>query len=485
MLKLLKNISIYSLGNALSRGITFLLLPLYTRVLSPSDYGKLELIYLVGMILAILYGFNVKHGYSRIYFYDKQVDFRKTLYSTGQIFNLFCSLLFAIIIISNSRWIAEQIFAFPQGGYFLKLVTVFGIIEGLTIIPMNNIRVRQKAKPYVMVSLFKLLVTVLFTVYFLVIVKLGVAGILYAKIIGGGLSLIVLYYITWTEFKMSFSLFQLKLMFGFSVFLIPVDLSGLVLNMSNRYFLQEFQTLTDVGMYSLGAKLAGIIPFLFTEPVKNAFGPYLYEKIDNTEECKKLLADFSRMFFAGLSVVALFISLFAREAIMIMADSAFSGSHSNVFILSVSYLFLGLSGIVVLGIHITRKTWIVTIIWPISAIANIAFNVWLIPEYAQLGAAIATLLSVLVINMLYFFALSRVYPLKFEYLAFIKILFVLIVFNYIGSLIVLPIILGVLFKTLLLMSYLLVLVYIGVFNPNELKKGKTMLYSLIESKPGK
>jgi len=218
-------------------------------------------------------------------------------------------------------------------------------------------------------------------------------------------------------------------MLTFSVFLIPSALSALILNMSNRYFLQEYQTLDDVGLFSLGAKLAGIIPFLFTEPVKKAFGPYLFEQIDTPETCKKTLADFTRFFTAGLAFVTLFISLFSREVIMVMSDQSYSGSYTIVFVLSVSYWFLGLAGIIVMGIHITKKTWIVTLIWPVSAIINILLNIWLIPQYNRMGAAWATLISVIFINISYFYALHRVYPVKFDYINFLKVLVLLLACN--------------------------------------------------------
>jgi O-antigen/teichoic acid export membrane protein len=252
--------------------------------------------------------------------------------------------------------------------------------------------------------------------------------------------------------------------------------------MSNRYFLQEYQTLDDVGMYSLGAKLAGIIPFLFTEPIKKAFSPYLYEYVDQIDKCKKTLSDFARIFFVGLSIVALAISLFSRELIMIMSDQSYHGSHNIVFILSVSYLFLGLSGIVVLGIHITRKTWIITIIWPISAISNIALNIWLIPLYARMGAAVATMLSVVVIIFLYLFALHKVFPIKFDYIGFVKVVLLMLFFNYAGTFIVFSLLPSILIKIVLMIFFIFLLLHARIFKPEELKKGKEFLYGRMNKK---
>ena len=72
MLKLFKDISVYTIGSILTTSVSFLLLPIYTRVLQPADYGQLELVYLVAAILSILYGLKVELGYTRIYFLKKE-----------------------------------------------------------------------------------------------------------------------------------------------------------------------------------------------------------------------------------------------------------------------------------------------------------------------------------------------------------------------------------------------------------------------------
>jgi O-antigen/teichoic acid export membrane protein len=474
---LYKNISIYSFGNFLSKGVSFLLLPLYTRVLMPADYGKLELVYLVGTILVILFGFNVELGYNRIYFFKKDTRYRKTLYTTGQSFNLFCSLIFAFFLISQANWLSKSIFDFEEGGFFFKLISIITIIEVMTYIPLNNIRIRQKAKTFVFVSLIQLIIISSLTIILIVYFKMGVLGVLYARIIGLTVTLGILYYVTRREFIFSFSRQQLKLMLGFSIFLIPANLSAIILNMSNRYFLQEYQSLDDVGLYSLGAKIAGIIPFLFTEPVKKAFSPYLFELVDNKKECKALLANFTRVFLVGLSIIALSFSLFSRELIMLMADQAFQGSHNVVFVLSISYIFLGASGLFVLGIHITRKTWIISIIFPLSAIVNVVLNIWLIPVYGRMGAAYSTLVSVILISLLYLFSLNRVYPVDFQYLKFIKLLILVVLFNYIGSFVQFDIVISIILKIGLLFTYIFILYLWGVFNKSEINKVKLFVSS--------
>ncbi|MCF8275071.1 MAG: polysaccharide biosynthesis C-terminal domain-containing protein [Flavobacteriaceae bacterium] len=450
--------------------------------MQPTDYGKLELVYLTGSIMVILFGIRISNGYNRMYFYDKNDVFRKKLFATGQAFTLFCSLAFASFLFVNAKWFAAKIFDFPEGVYFIKLVTLVTLIEVLIQIPLNNLRIREKAKIFVVVSLVNLIVTTGFTIYFVAFAGKGVAGVFYAKILGSLLTVTLLFYITRNEFQLGFSFLQLKLMLGFSIFLIPSNLSALILNMSNRYFLQEYQNLEDVGLYSLGAKLAGIIPFLFTEPVKQAFGPHLFGQIDNPIECKRTLVNFTRIFFAGLSIVALSVSLFSREVVLLMADNSYAGSNNIVFILSISYLFLGLAGIIVLGIHITRKTWIITIVWLISAVASILFNIWLIPIYGRMGAATATMLSVILINVLYLYALHKVYPVKLEYFNFIKILFAMLIFNYVGTFVLFAIFPSILLKILLLAMFVVVIYFSGIIKKEELLKGRNIILKKVSNK---
>lgn len=438
---------------------------------------------MVAAILSILYGLKVELGYNRIYFLDKDVFYRKTLFMTGQAFNVFCSLVFILILFANIDFFSKMILDFDQGAYFLKLISIATVLEVLTYIPHSNLRLRYKAWSFVMVSILNLLVTVGFTIYFIVFLDLGVAGVLYGKILGTLATLIYLYYLTWSEFHFRISSSMLWPMLGFSVFLIPSNLSSLVLNMSNRFFLSEYQNLDDVGLFSLGAKIAAVIPLLITEPVKKAFSPYVFDLAEQPDKCKIVLSDFIRLFFAGLSVFVLAISIFASDLVAIMASKSFQGSSNVVFILSFSNLLLGMAALVVLAIHITRKTWIVTLIWIGSSLVNIALNVWLIPIYGRIGAAYATMLSILFILVMYIVAAQKVFPLIVPYLSIAKIAVFLVVFNYVGTLIDFSLLINIIIKSVLLLIYSLILIYLtGVIHKYELKKALGFVQSKLSSK---
>ena len=476
MIKIIKNISIYSLGNILLTGISFILLPLYTRILSPSDYGQLELLYLIAGILVLLFGFNVSIGYGRIYFNDKNIKSRRTLFMTGQAFILICSAIFILILFNNINYFSRIIFDSDIGNYFLKLITIATVIDVLTQIPINNLRVRKKAWSYIQVSILTLVVTVLFTIYFIAFIDLGVVGVLYGKILGSLISLIYLYYLTWNEFHFRLSNGMLLSMLSFSIFLIPSNFSSLVLNMSNRFFLSEYQTFEDVGLFSLGVKIAAVIPMLITEPIKNAFSPYIFEIADQPNKCKELLSDFIRLFFAGVSIFVLIVSIFASDLVSIMASDSFQGSSSVVFVMSFSNLLLGTAAIVVLAIHITRKTWIVSIIWIFSSLLNITLNILLIPIYSKMGAAYATLLSILFFLIFYIISAKKVFPIIIPYRSMLKVVFLLISFNYLSGYISFDILTNIFFKICILLLYIMIMLnFTRIIKKDEIKLIKKYL----------
>lgn len=483
---LLKNISIYGFGEILSKSIQFLLLPLYTRVLVPADYGKLELVYMVGAILAILFGFLIQNGYARIYF-DKAEDekFKERLFGTAFFFILICSLAFLISSIIFSKYIAHVVFSFEDGETFVKLIGLSIFLKAISEVPYKSLIVRAKAKPYVSVHIITLLVTMLLTILFVAVYRWEVKGVLYAQIIGGFIQFLILAGLTFKIQFFAFSITQLSDMLKFSVFLILPNLSSFILHLSNRFFIKEYQNLEEVGLYSLGYKIASIIPILFTEPVKKAFAPHIYSLIHNPSKCKQEIKKFSRYFFAAIITFALSISIFSRELIIIMSDQSYHKSYSIVFILAVSYVFLGLSGIIVIGIQITKKTWIITLIWPLSAIISLMFNYILIPSYGRMGAAIAALISFFFINVAYFIALSRVYKIDFEYWKYLYVLILMSVFYLFSTQIQFSLFLSFILKILLLIIFLICILFGQYFNREEIDKFLKPLISKLKLKNSK
>ena len=111
----------YGVGGVLTKSINILLVPIFTRVLIPADYGSLDLIYIAGSLFAILYGFMIGSGYVREFFSHKSAEERQRLFGSAYWFTLGNVIIFLILIYLFSDQIASVAFDFSSGSQYLLM----------------------------------------------------------------------------------------------------------------------------------------------------------------------------------------------------------------------------------------------------------------------------------------------------------------------------------------------------------------------------
>jgi O-antigen/teichoic acid export membrane protein len=421
------------------------------------------MIYLAGAILIIFFGFVIESGYTRIFFDKDDRLFKDHLFGTSFLFTLGCSLFFGLLISVFSFQVSGLIFNFQDGDYYLKLIVVFTFLKAMAEIPLKSLIVKKKARRFVLNNLLYVIVSLSSSIYFIVILKLNIAGVLYGQILAAIVQLITLLK---TEFKKSclhFSISYFKEMFYFSIFFIPTRLSAFVTYWSNRYFLQQYTNLEDVGTFSLGYKIASIIPLLLTGPLKKAIGPEVYAFIQKPDQCRLKIKHFSMLVLILLTSFSLSISLFSKELIKIIAPQSYMSSFEVVFLLSMGYVLIGLAGVVVLPIHIAKKPWLITISWILSSILNIILNYFLVRSHGKAGATYASLLTFLFILVVYFVFSELVYKVRFDYFKY-GIILIIAFISYMGSLNVRTniLIVNIIIKFLILLISIIAFLKIGL-----------------------
>lgn len=475
MKSLLKNLSIYGFGGILSKSITFLLLPLYTRLLLPADYGILALVTIVGSVIGILYGFMVSSGFIRNYYDNSEEEKRKILFSTALWFTFFNALIFSLLGLFCSGNIASLIFKFPGGALYVKLIIISTLLHSCSPVFYGLLMVREQAKKYVAVNIISLITTLTSTIILLVVFKWTVKGVLVGQIIGGSIELVILTLMMLKNINLTFSRSALIDMLKFSGPLIPAQLAFLILTLSDRFFLQGYQNVNEVGLYSLGYKFAALIPLLAVQPLK-AWGPYIFSLINNPKKCKTTIANFSRYYLAAILFLTILISVFSREVLMVMAKSDYWSAGKVVYILCISSVFCGMLNVIAYGFHIVKLTWIMSIVEIFGSLLNLSFNYLLIPKYGMIGASVATSLSFLCILIGYFVFLEKVYSIPFRYLRLIFAFIISGLVYYISTFIQFGVIQSIALKFLVVLLFPFILIISGYFSKTELGKGKALFF---------
>ena len=390
--KIIGHASIYFLANILRRAIGFLMLPIYTRFLTPADFGTLELLGMIIDFVGILVGLQIGQAVFRYYNDFKEKRDKNEVVSTS---------LYLVFTLSGIATLALVIFAKPLsyiafGDYgsanYVVLFSLSLIAQSVTELGMTFIRVQQRPWLFLTLSLSKLIVQLGLSVYFLAILNLRVEGVIYSAIISGLIISVVSlgYTVSFAGTRWSFR--KARALISFS---IPLALSSIVsfyLAFGDRFFLRLYGGLTEVGLYALAYKFGFLLMFIVVSPFASIWESEKYRILANPAT-RELFQRIFLLFSLALILTGLGISLFAEDALRMMADSAFWSAGKIVPIIVSAYIFQGWLEVTNLGILLEKKTIEITYGTLIGGLAITLGYVLLIPLYGATGAAWATVVG--------------------------------------------------------------------------------------------
>ncbi len=396
-----KDSAVYSVGTILSRGIQIILLPLYTRLLSTSDYGIIDILAIVGNFINVTVAFEITQGFAR-YYSDAATDKDRIEYSSTSfwfvisMFSFF--LIFALIF---SKPLNEIIIGgkFSPVIFQVALISIYG--SGLLLFLQNQLRWYLLSKEYALVGIIFTLVSYSATVVLLIVFKTGVIGVFWGMILGYGISSFVSWYQSRQNYKMIFDWKKCKEMLSFSIPLVPSSIGAIVLLYIDRIAIKSLMTLGDVGIFGIGYRFAAIITVVLTG-FQTALIPLIYQNYKD-ENTPKEIAKIFRYFLAIIIGLILTISIFSMEALHIFTTPGFYGAARIIPLLCFVSLLQSMY-IFTPGLSLAKKTKLIAIINVIAGVLNTALNFLLIPYWGLIGSSIATVISslfVFIITMYY------------------------------------------------------------------------------------
>ena len=420
MLKDLKSVSkdsiIYGIGNVATKIVGFLLIPIYTNseYLSISDFGVLSILDISIQVLVAIMGLSLYQGFIRWYWDIKDVTERKKLFFSTLITVSVFSILAGFILALFSENISQLLFQTTEYSRALVLVIINGVLMTIQALPNSSMRIQGQSKLYTSLSVVKFTSNLLLTVYFVVFLKRGIEGIFEAQIIGSILYFIIASPHIFKNSIISYKLKTTKELLVYSYPLIFASMSGILLSTIDRYSLNYMASLPDVAIYSLGFKIGGSIKVFIVSSVQLALTPMLMKRINDPDN-KRLFQKVLTYFSFGLMWIIVGISIFGREIIILIARSPEYIEATNLIPIIAMISFFGMTkDSVIMGLHVNKKTKIIGSLIIIAGIANLVFNLALIPIWGIYGAAWASLFAqiLLFITVLYF--AQKSYKVNYE-----------------------------------------------------------------------
>ena len=390
--KIISHASIYMFGDILRRSVSLIMLPIYTRFLTPEDYGVVELLSMIIDFASIIFGAQVGQAIFRYYCTARSEEEKKSIISSSLFLSGCMNMIGATFVILFSDQLATAIFSDTSYSAFVTLFAITMLLEPFMLIPLTQIRAEQKPWLFLIFSLMKLAIQLSLNIYFVVIQEMHVEGVIYSAIISSSIMSVILVIYSISKTGISIKIESCRKLFSFSLPLKLASLGSFYLAFGDRYFLNMFTDLSQVGIYSLGYKFGFIYLILTWDPFQKMWDSEkytIYKKGNAIETYQNVFLYLSSfLIFTGLC-----ISLFTKDLLKIMSDPAFLSAHEIVPIVILAYLIQALTKYCSFGSLIKNKTIQIAQGEILGVIAITIAYFTLIPRYGIHGAAWATVIG--------------------------------------------------------------------------------------------
>jgi O-antigen/teichoic acid export membrane protein len=411
--RLVRHSLIYGLGGLLSRILAILLLPLYTRYLTPGDYGAVEtLVALTAVLVTILRG-GIASAFFRFWFDSPDAAYRRVVLRTSFWYTMTAATAGMLAGVALAEPISDFLFGSADRTWLVRAAFV-ALWSQMNYEQMTAVfRVEERSVAFVAASIVNLCITVAATLLFVVGLEWGATGVVVGNFTGTLFVYVALLAYRREQLGLQFDRSLYKQMEKFGLPLVPSALFVWVTNFSDRFFLVKLTDAHEVGLYSIGVRLSSAIVLLLTA-FRMAWPAFAYS-IEDDREARRTYGFVLTylLFIACWAAVAL--GLLAPWLVRLLTTPDFYGASRVVAPLAFASALYAANVVITIGIGRARRTqfnWVAT---GAGAIVNVALNLILIPPYGMMGAAIATIAAYATIFLGMVWRAQHIYPVPYQW----------------------------------------------------------------------
>jgi O-antigen/teichoic acid export membrane protein len=388
----------YLIASVATSALAFISIPVYTRLLSPKDYGVVSIFMGIVGVLGSVMSFSADRSVSRYYFDQKsELDFKRFV-GTSSILSLAFFIINSFLLLLFADEFANVVGLDKKAVYLIIPMSIVNII-GLTFEQIYG--PLKRSKEIALSSVMRVFLGFAFSVVFIFVFK---SDKFYGQIIGQIVAgfCIVFFWIRLIipYFKLSFDSSYVKYIFTYSVPLIPYALSGVIIEQFGKIAIGGTQGLSQAGFYNLALTVSSIVNITISV-THQAWNPFYFEYM-NSKNYDQLDKDFIRIF--KITILAAFgVAAFGKEIGLLLAKKEFSGSLYLIPVFTIGYVFYQLAYAYLRNFGYSRSTQYMTITVLVSGISNVLLNIFLIKSFGELGAALSFVLSYVVMALLAWF----------------------------------------------------------------------------------
>ncbi len=421
---------IYGIMTVIGRFLTFLLVPFYTNILEPGEYGIVAYLFSLIAFCTIFFSYGMESAYFK-YASTQELGTVKQNFSTP----FFSLLVTSVIFSSLLSLFSADLSAFAGFGETGNKLIVYAawilFFDTLALVPFAALRLQHRPGIFTAVKLVNIVINVILNVVFLAVFGMGVEGVFLAGLIASSVTIIILLPVSWKLLALTFSFQLWKELLKFGIPYVPAGVAAIALQVIDRPILRLLTDDATVGIYQANYRL-GIVIMLLVTTFDYAYRPFFLNNASRPD-AKELYARIATYFYTLMLFVWIVVTAFIHDIVRLQIGESYL-IHPDYWtglpiipVVMAAYVFTGWVTLLMPGIFIEKKTQYLPVVTGAAAAANIIANIVLIPVYGIMGAALATLLSYIVSASGMYLVSQKYYPVQYEIkrLAIVSLIFII------------------------------------------------------------
>lgn len=377
-----KNSFLFAISAFIIKGLGALTLPVFTRLLTKSDYGILSVTNTVQNFSTATSRLGIQQSVLKQYEEYGDKERSQYLFSTI-LFSFIWSLFLLVIFVVINQFLGNNLFKGVEFFPYLFLALLTSSFSTSYAIFQSYLRILNIAKKFIALASINIILNILLSIILITQFNLGV----YGKLLGGVIPyfLIFIYIITKTNAK-----FKLKYWLSAIKFGSPLAMSSIILSIVMMYtisLLTSCASLNELGLYNIGRNLGLLIPDFVFQSIILTYQPFIYRNLreNNISEIIRQ----NTFIIMGLFIIILLAGLFGKLIILIFTTKKYLGALMLMRLFMLSYIFKIIYFYPMLHLFYDNKTLLFTKIEIFSTIIFLVLVRFFIILFSIEGVALA------------------------------------------------------------------------------------------------
>lgn len=412
--QLLRSSLLYLVPSLVARGVSFLLAPLYTRAMTPADFGVIGICNAILAAVSVILGFAIHGAVPRMWVECDGEAQRRRFVGTLLGFLLVVPTVLTVVLdgMGSMGWF-DGGFATVQFRPQLRLVLWTALLSTFPNVPTAIYMAREKPGKVAVFNVVLTTASIASALLFVAVLRQGALGVLRAQLFAAAVTAALSVGVLWRMSPPTLDRARLVQALAFSLPLVPHLLANWALAISDRLVLERLVPKDDLGRYSL-AYMFCTLASVIGAAVSSAFGPITNRRLKAAPDDPSVprLGTYAVVAIIGSSLA---IALFAPELIVVVAPMSYRAAATLVPLLVLGAVFQGLYVVFSTGTWYSMKTARVPLVTAIGAAVNLGLNIVLVPRLGVLAAALNTAIAYATLAGLHAWLAHRLQPIAWEW----------------------------------------------------------------------